>query len=125
MKKKVKYKIMKSDLVRLIETLESNYEKLQAENIKLKRKINRLLKTKKERFLKQHPCSSGYTVDTENSFIRNSMLTKQHCHIQFREQMCKDLNEHQTRQEIPFRKRSSQKSRRFLKKHFLETNVRV
>lgn len=39
---------MKSDLVRLIETFESRYEKLQAENIRLKRKINRMLKKEKQ-----------------------------------------------------------------------------
>ena len=123
---------MKSDLVRLIETLELKYEQLQAENMKLKRKMNRMLKAKRQQSLKHHNHSSfsTYAVDTENSFIRNSVLSHRKIHdcpndIQSCKQMCKTLHEQQLWKEIPVRKKSSKKIRHFNKKLVLQTNVRV
>ena len=68
---------MKSDLVRLIEEFEVKYERLQAENLRLKRKINRMMKKEKQQSLEHRSyrsLSRKYSRDTKNSFMRRNSV---------------------------------------------------
>lgn len=117
---------MKSDLVRLIETFELKYERLQAENIRLKRKINRLLKKEREVSIRRRNSklsSISPTIDLPQKICSKprTLQSLDQNFIPVHEQIYKQT----PKQPSPKRYSKSRRFRSFNKKLYIKTNVRV
>ena len=124
---------MKSDFVRLIEAFEMKYERLQAENVRLKRKVNRMLKKEKQLPLKHRNYCSLSTRYSDDTYMRNSVSLPLDLAVECPQeedtcnprQTSKRSSPKQTFKSQDKQTRKSRRFRSFNKKLCIQTNVKV